>query len=318
MRLQDSNLQKAFDANANTSGDAAIWAPAHNVAFEERVGSTRQIVYEQNLNANDLKGSHKAYVRNHIRTKSSATFSADNSKAFIPESDHPAELLRIEHVTRAIRKIYGSPDYDACDQLNADIRDFQDPENTSPRPEIRLERFIQRLHADRDDRPVFAAPLTTEAAQLARQDDWEQRIFELGIPLLPRDYPERFIVLMVRYTAADVYDRVLAEANSHFTAPTAIDDDFFKGFFPSPETQSNPMHHWGAAMDLDNTTASGTAPNGEVLHPPFRFAPEHLVSARCLDLTSPPAIEHAPRDVRNAHLDRVRNATGRHTFGWQC
>lgn len=318
MRLHDPKLHNVFDARANTPGHPETWAPAHNVLFEERVTATRQQSYEQHLDPGDLDGSHNDYFDNRVRPPTSETFTGANADAFIPESEHPVELLRIEDATQAVRRVYGAANQKACDNLNADIGTLHD-RNSGRTARVRLEDFIAQLQKNRDHRPVFAAPVST-APWLPDAPDWEDYIAALGVPVLPKDYPEKRIRLLLRYTARDVYDRAKPPEPHHFAAPTAIDSDLHKYFFPSPANATNAVPSWGRIMDLDDTNGTGGAPHAEVVHPPFRFAPAHLVSARCLDLSqrTRPAIEHQPRDVRNAHLDRVRQATGRQNFGWKC
>lgn len=261
---------------------------------------------------------HITYVRDRVRPPPGETFTATNANAVIPEAEHPTELLRIEDATKAVGRMYGAVDQGACDRLNDDIRAFQDP-NAGVLERKRLEIFIKELQSRRDHRPVFTAPLST-VPWLPDDPDWQNHILALGISVLPTNYSENRIRLLLRYTSQDVYDRAAPPERQHFAAPTAIDSDLDKNFFPSPANASHAVPSWGRAMDLDDTNGTGGSPYAEVLHPPFRFAPAHLVSARCLDLSRrrPPAIEDRPRHVRNKHLGRVRQATGRHNFGWRC
>jgi hypothetical protein len=319
MQFADASLQGALQAKWQQP-TADEWAGAHNVAFEERVSQARQDDYESYLEASDLADTHNCYVTQNVRIRGrlGATFAANNQTAQVSPPQN-LELVRIESAGRAIEEYYDLTGQPGCDRLNQDIETFNAPGNSGSAPGQRLEEFLEQLQNNRDCRPVFASPLA-DVRTIADQQAWAQDLaVRLGIDFAPdKAYPNPPILLQVRYTVADIYDLVAQPPSPFFTAPTAIDAPWNEHFFPSPDARLNSAKIWGRTLDLDNTTDTTTPPCREILHPPFCFAPRHLVSAQCFDPTVRPAADQDPKAVRNMHLYRLRNTTGHHNFGWPC
>jgi len=286
-------------------------ALGHNYAFDELVGGARQLKFEREVDdfssspefdpaihdGQVLLQGHRSYNERWIDTVVEPdTFSSDNGNAALSGIEETDWLIRLEGLNGP---------------LNAWGRDFDDLrrafEGRTPADAGALSEFLTAWNGYPPRPPRFAA-FASEVAEDLRADNWADRLrSRLGLSRYsaPAGLPIR--VALMSYRVADVAAAVRRRPDvAHaFCQPTVLDQRPYEYFFSAPADLG------GRCMPL--TRARPDRPLVfELLHPRIDYRADHILK---IGEIKTPIPDWSLRDLRNDHLRRVRNVSGRADFG---
>ncbi len=301
MQLRDVRLKDAAETLRH-GGTPAQRARGDNIVFDENVGKDRRQAYEHALSGDDLEAGHEAYVRNHVRVAGGTpiTFRAENHAAAV--SGPEGTLVRVENITRWVDRV-GAGRQALLDALTDWCRRPSD----GATPPALVNAFFRAWAQGRKPWPAFAGLYADVADVVPDAGESVTPLTErLGMPPPTPEYDARIVAVM-RYEVADV---PTASVPSHpFTVPTVLDREPDEHFFPAPGPQAANGIDFGRVMDL---TGASNPPAREILHPAVIYAPRHLIGVGLVEPADP---SMALTALRDRHLTRVRETTGRPDFG---
>ena len=267
-----------------------------NFAFEENVSPARQSAFEAFTSDEAGLRNHTAdhfmeIIRGAALDHVPDTFKPLNASALLRTIEPNQRVVRLICIDDALEK---DPTIDFS-RLSA---------SSPPDPDIAA-RMIRLLNEYPGARPAFACLRSEVTADLAAPDWLTRLIARLGLGhFAPRPGQEMRFILM-QYLVSNVIAATQGRVDTPFAIPTVVDQRPGEFFFPPPAGLG-----WGFTADLD--PASGRAPVREFLHHRFPWEVQHI--AKLGILTGP--IPRAPlAALRDAHLARLRTASGRTTHG---
>jgi hypothetical protein len=298
MRFADAKLQDAL-INWRDLKDVEERSAADNIWFEQRVSTSRQTTFEQEVNgASDpasLRNAHTDYWSEFVRGDVVPhTFMAALGPADLGPIDEMQKIVRIESLTRPLVKhgiTFERLQEAVTKNETTVINGFLATWNTS---------------STRDWRPAFAAFKDEVIDDLARAD-WPSRLRDrLGLAHYNcADGP--IPIALMEYSVAEV--RAVAEGlgvSTPFTVPTVLDSGPWPYFFPAPVDLrcGRTMALYEVQNDKDLLA--------EILHFRMTYKREHLVR---LDEIRTPPDAYELRGLRNHHLFALHVACGRDDYG---
>ncbi|HEY1931607.1 MAG TPA: hypothetical protein VGG99_06335 [Acetobacteraceae bacterium] len=314
MRFADPALLSVLTQWRN-GGDHAERASADNLWFEERVGPTRQALFESEAaGAADpiaLQNRQTDYFETFVKIDFDAEVDANLwPHTFLSEFE-PADLgpgplepfqpiVRLEDLTRPL-EAWGMPGENLRQRFDRLKAAFDDPAQADV-----FARFLESWNRKRDRRPAFAAWKDQLLHEL-EQPDWPDLLRDrLGLAHYDcRNGP--MPVALVEYQVRDVTIEAAAHGLSHsFTAPTVLDSGPWPYFFPAPRELP-----YGRVMPL-NPVDDESQLLAEMLHVRLTYRREHIV--RLGEILRPLGTPDI-KELRNRHLFALQVAALRDDFG---
>ncbi len=302
MRFADPSLQNDLEAWRRQS-DHRERATADNVVFEERVGDSRRVWFENFARdgryPGEVRRSVIQYVRDHMEIQAGVphTFAANLEPAILsPAGLEPTQwIVRLE----SLKRIFAQ--WAVLSGQESSLERLQAAKDANDTPVLNKFCEIWNDSVVRDFRPAFAAwrgELETEL----EADDWPDRLRDrLGLEHYNCvDGPVPVALMM--YQVKDVV--APAGAGTAFTAPTVLDSQPGPYFFPAPRNVP-----YGRVMSL---IADDDDLLAEMLHVRIPYRPEHIAK---LGYIARPSAGHDLKELRNHHLLALQVATSREDFG---
>ena len=276
-------------------------AAADNLWFEERVGSPRQVLFEELVRSADvpsaLPARHAWYWKRYLRSGDPMphTFQTDLEPARLgPLPLEPFQpIIRLE---------------DLRTPLGAQGLVFEQLQTArSQNHTAFVDSFLEDWNDARDYRPAFAVWKDQVLGELAAPD-WADRMRDrLGLAHYdPTDEP--IPVALMQYTVRDVTIEAASFGCSQaFTAPTVLDSGPWPYFFPAPKELP-----YGRAMPL-TPMGSDEQLLAEMLHFRLTYRRDHIVDLGLIRRRRPNVF--SLKELRNHHLVALRLASDRYDFG---
>jgi len=278
-------------------------AVGDNLEFEERVCDLRLEEFEtHDPSASSLDTLQATYFRAAVqgarRDHVPVTFTVKNAGAlYEPEIEPNQVIVRLECIDDVLKGI------------NPDFADLEQALKARPRDEELIGHVTDEFANFPGARPAFVA-FKSEVASDLNSLDWLVRLRNrMGLGHYDPAPGQRQAFALMEYLVKDVLSEwqllQVRGAARPFALPTVLDSRTFSPyFFPSPRNLESSF-----AVDLDQL---GRNPIREMLHVRITYRPHHLVKAG--ELIGPlPSIDLAA--VRDVHLERLRNDSGRDDFG---
>lgn len=346
MQFVHSALADIFNAiPLHPLGLGPEWAWAQNIDLEQQVGLPRQQLFEgqaDNLATGDLldpapadavfKKYHDAYLKRRVFNvdvagQSIDTFHPANQNAAGQTPPKRTALVRLDDLAWPMelmglvaKEASVAEHRDAFNRLRHAFRVFRglenDPALSSADAQRQLDNWLDQWNNVRDARPVFAAPLSSMAAQAAfGETDGAAKAAALrnllGLGhLLPPTRKGPVFAIILKYEVGDVLQQMTRMPHDHasatdaaraFSAPTVLDSSLYPWFFPSPPDARVPGTSFGRTVHLDPASRSSLAV--ELLHPPFPYQPRDIHDIVEIIDPGPVLNLHA---ARTAHVAKVR------------
>lgn len=327
------------------SGSGPEWAWAQNVVLEQQVTTARQQVFEEQADAVAAGGLldptpadsvfqdyHDAYLKRRVFNlavpgKPIDTFHPANQNAMGQTPGKRTALVRLDDLAWPMQVMglvaKGASDADNRAAFNRLCHAFQvfkgkvaDAALSAADAQRQLGNWLDQWNNVRDTRPVFAAPLSSDAVKAAfgaadgaAKAAALRDLLGLG-HLLPPERKGPVFAILWKYEVGDVLEQMGKMPHGHasatdvtraFAAPTVLDGPLYPWFFPSPPDARVPGTSFGRTVHLDTISQSPLAV--ELLHPPFPYQPRDIHDI--VEITDPgPSLNlHA---ARAAHVAKVR------------
>ena len=268
-----------------------------NITFEEHIGDVRRRAFEASTTqASDIRQSLSSHYDRAIQGRRKAhvpeTFQPINERAHMPRTIEPNQrIVRVERLDVAIGKAEQDPD--ALIQTMADgVRDRSI-----------IDPVIRALNSYPGARPMFACFAAEVSTDVAASDWLPRLISRLGLGHHALAAGEIGHFALMQYTVGEVLNQ--ASSDNPLAIPTVFEACGSEYFLPAPFGQNI-----GFAVDLE--PGAGRNWIREFLHSRLTYTRDHMI--KVARLIGPTPVVHLAA-VRDAHLRRARDASGRLDYG---
>jgi hypothetical protein len=219
------------------------------------------------------------------------TFKPLNASALMRRFEPNQKVVRLIRIDRVLAS---DPSIDV-DRLVA---------SAPPDPDI-AGRLVRLLNEYPGAPPAFACLRAEVKDDLAAADWLPRLIARLGLGHHAPRPGERMRFALMQYLASDVAAATGGLVDTPFAIPTVVDQGPGEFFFPPAAGLG-----WGFTADLD--PSAGRPPVREFLHHRLPWEVRHIAR---LGILTGPLPRAALATLRDAHLARLRSASGRATYG---
>jgi hypothetical protein len=283
------------------SADAETRCELDNIWFEERVNTSRQRAFEEEIGEvetwEDLRKRHADYYETFVKVGDGSlphTFMTEFIVRDLSRIDEKQKVVRIESIARPLSASAISLDR-LQKALAGDEHDI-------------IDLFLRTWNDSsmRDARPAFAS-LKSAVVEDLDEPDWPERLRDrLDLAHYKAASRPEPIALMEYRVEEIVGAAKLAGGACALTAPTVLDSRPWPHFFPAPTELD-----CGRAMALLEIDSDENLVI-ELLHMRLTYRREHIMK---LGEIRHPARSIALARLRNHHLMALRLASERYEFG---